>query len=337
MPQLSEQHSTLAVTGATGFVGSSLCRVADGKGLRVRRALRQDDGQGGVVVGDLGPDTDWSPALEGVDAVVHLAARVHVMDEEAEDPLAEFRLVNAAGTENLARQAAEAGVQRLVFLSTIKVNGESTPPGQSFTPDDPPNPQDPYAVSKYEAEQALRQVEKETGLEVVIIRPPLVYGPGVKGNFLRLIQLVQKGYPLPLGLVQNKRSLVAIDNLVDLIITCVKHPAAAGQTFLISDGEDLSTPELVRKIARAMGKKPRLVPVPLVMLRLAGRITGKSAEVERLLGSLQVDISGTREMLGWTPRISADEAIEEIGRSLPAKNPGKEGKDLPANHANKRE
>jgi len=271
--------------------------------------LRRDDGQDGVVVGDLGPDTDWSSALEGVDAVVHLAARVHVMDEEAEDPLAEFRRVNVAGTDNLARQAAEAGVKRLVFLSSIKVNGEVTQPGNPFTVEDAPAPQDPYAVSKFEAEEALRRVEKETGLEVVIIRPPLVYGPEVKGNFLRLIQLVQKGYPLPLGRVNNKRSLVALDNLVDLILTCLDHPGAAGQTFLVSDGEDLSTPELVRKIARAMGKKPRLVPVPLVMLRLAGRITGKSAEVERLVGSLQVDIGHTCETLGWQAVVSVDEAV----------------------------
>jgi nucleoside-diphosphate-sugar epimerase len=309
---------SILITGATGFIGRRLCQVAAGKGFDVRRALRRDDGQGGVVVGDITSQTDWRAALEGVDAVVHLAARVHVMQEPSEDPLAEFRLVNVEGTENLARQAAQAGVKRLVFLSSIKVNGEVTRPGHPFSSLDSPDPQDPYAVSKHEAEQALRQVEKETGLEVVIIRPPLVYGPGVKANFLRLIQAVQKGVFIPLGRVNNKRSLVALDNLVDLIITCLDHPAAAGQTFLVSDGEDLSTPELIRKIARAMGKKPRLLPVPLAMLRLGGRIMGKSAEVERLVGSLQVDIEHTCETLGWQTVVSVDEAIEEIGRNLSA-------------------
>ena len=314
--QIDMQSVKLLITGATGFIGRRLCQAADDKGLRVRMALRRDDGQGGVVVGDLGSDTDWSSALEGVDAIVHLAARVHVMDEEAEDPLAEFRKVNVDGTLNLARQAAEAGVKQFVFISSIGVNGNQSV--RQFTADDPPNPVEPYAVSKLEAEEGLRQVEKETGLEVAVIRPTLVYGPNAPGNFGRLVRLVQKGFPLPLGLVNNKRSLVALDNLVDLILTCVHHPAAAGETFLVSDGEDLSTPELIRKIARAMGKKPRFVPVPLAMLRLGGRIMGKSAEVERLVGSLQVDIGHTCETLGWKPVVSADEAIEKIGRSLTA-------------------
>jgi nucleoside-diphosphate-sugar epimerase len=302
----------ILITGATGFVGSRLCQIAAEKGFSVRRALRWDNGHGGLVVGDIGPDTDWSGALKDIDVVVHLAARVHVMEDAAKDSLSEFRRTNVDGTLNLAKQAAKAGVKRLVFLSSIKVNGEATRPGQPFTNQDKPDPHDPYALSKHEAEEALRRVEKDTGLEVVIIRPPLVYGPGVKANFLRLIQAVQKGVFLPLGKVNNKRSLVALDNLVDLILTCLKHPAAAGQTFLVSDGQDLSTPGLIRKIARAMGKKARLLPVPPYLLRLAGRIMGKSAEVERLSGSLQVDIGHTCETLGWKPVVSVDEQLKKI-------------------------
>jgi nucleoside-diphosphate-sugar epimerase len=262
----------------------------------------------GVVVGDINSHTDWSKALEA-HGVVHLAARVHVMDDSAQDPLAEFRAVNVEGTLNLARQAAHAGVKRFVFVSSVKVNGEATLPGCPFNVQDPPAPADPYAISKQEAEKGLRELAAETGLEVVIIRPPLVYGPGVKANFLRLIKTVQKGLPLPLGRVRNKRSLVGIDNLLDLIITCIDHPAAAGQTFLVSDGEDLSTPDLIRKLASAMGRPARLLPVPSTLLRLGGRMIRKSAEVERLVGSLQVDINHTCETLGWRPPVSVDEGI----------------------------
>ena len=311
------------VTGATGFVGKALsARLLDCANGGLRIAVRDDVKTGvlaagceSVPVGDVGPQTYWDTALDGVDAVVHLAARVHVMDDKAVDPLAEFRRVNAAGTLHLARQAARARVRRLVYLSSIKVNGEATELGRKFTAADPSAPLDPYGISKIEAEQGLVAVAAETGLEVVIIRPPLVYGPGVKANFLRLIKAVQKGLPLPLGLVRNKRSLVAIDNLVDLIVTCIDHPAAAGQTFLVSDGEDLSTPELVRKLARAMGKKARLLPVPPVLLRIGGRMIGKGGEVERLIGSLQVDISHTCETLGWHPPVSVDEGIRRcVGR-----------------------
>jgi nucleoside-diphosphate-sugar epimerase len=302
----------ILVTGSTGFIGTRLFRTATNKGFEVQRGLRRENGLEGVVVGDIGPDTDWSGALKDIDAVVHLAARVHVMKDAAKDPLAEFRRTNVDGTLNLAKQAAKAGVRRLVFLSSIKVNGEATRPGQPFTNQDKPDPQDPYAVSKFEAENGLRQIADETGMELVIIRPPLVYGPGAPGNFGRLIKLVQKGLPLPLGKVNNKRSLVALDNLVDLIMTCLEHPTAAGQTFLVSDGQDLSTPGLIRKIARAMGKKARLLPVPPYLLRLAGRITGKSAEVERLVGSLQVDTRHTCETLGWKPVVSVDEQLKKI-------------------------
>ncbi len=302
----------MLVTGSTGFIGARLCRVANEKGLSVRRALRHESRPDGVVVGDIGPDTDWTSALEGVDRIIHLAARVHVMNDNSKEPLAEFRRVNVEGTLNLARQAAGAGVKRLVFLSSVKVNGETTEPDRPFTVQDKPDPQDHYALSKYEAEQALRRVEKDTGLEVVIIRSPLVYGPGVKANFLRLIKAVQKGVFFPLGRVTNKRSLVALDNLVDMIITCLDHPAAAGQTFLVSDGEDVTTPELIRKIARAMDRKPRLLPVPPYLLRIAGGILGKRAEVERLVGSLQVDISHTCETLGWKSVVSMDEQLRRL-------------------------
>lgn len=306
----------LLVTGATGFIGRRFCRVASEKGLVVRPALRRPEGMDSVAVGDINALTDWSPALEGVDTVVHLAARLHVMDEAAEDPLAEFRRVNVDGTKNLAGQAARGGVRRFVFLSSIKVNGEATLPGQAFTPDDIPNPQDPYAVSKYEAEQALRQVEKENGMEVVIIRPPMVYGPGVRGNFACMMRAVQSGLPLPLGLLGNRRSLVGLDNLVDLIIACIHHPDASGETFLVSDGEDLSMVELIRKLARAMDKRLWLLPVPPYLLKLGGAITGNKAKIERLIGSLVVDISHTCETLGWRPPVSFEEEIEKTGREV---------------------
>ncbi len=299
------------VTGATGFVGSRFCEYAENSGRSVRRALRNPDQGPGVAVGEIGPETDWSKALKDIDAVVHLAARVHVMEEKAADPLAEFRHVNVDGTVNLARQAARAGVRRFIFISSVKVNGESTLPGRPFTQNDHPAPGDPYAVSKYEAEKGLKQVADETDLETVIIRPPLVYGPGVRANFLRMIRAVQKGLPLPLAAVRNKRSLAAAGNLADLLLTCIDHTKAAGQTFMVSDGHDLSTPELIRKISEAMGKSPRLLPVPPTMLRLGGMLAGKKKEIDRLIGSLQVDIGHTCKTLNWLPPVSADEAIRE--------------------------
>lgn len=260
-------------------------------------------------VGDIGPATDWTTVLNGVDCVVHLAARAHVMDDSAPEPLAAYREVNVAGTRRLAEQAAAAGVRRLVMVSSIKVNGERTAPGAPFLFSDPPAPEDAYGLSKWEAEQALWLVAAETGLEVVVVRPPLVYGPGARGNFQRLLRWVARGLPLPLGAVENRRSLVALDNLVDLLRVCIDHPAATGQTFLVSDGEDLSTPELIRRLAAAMGRKPRLLPVPPALLRLGGWLLGRSGEVARLLGSLQVDIAHTREILGWTPPISVQEGL----------------------------
>jgi nucleoside-diphosphate-sugar epimerase len=254
--------------------------------------------------------TDWAEALANEQVVIHTAARAHIMKDEVPDPLAEYRKVNLEGTLNLARQAAQAGVKRFIFISSIKVNGEQTPLGKPFTPEDTPAPEDPYGISKYEAEQGLQQLAQETGMEVVIIRPPLVYGPGVKGNFASMVRLVEKGIPLPLGAIHNKRSLVALDNLVDLIITCIDHPAAANQVFLAGDGEDLSTTELLRGVANAMGKPARLIPVPAGVLMLGATVLGKKAMAQRLLGSLQVDISKAREVLGWEPVVSVETALE---------------------------
>lgn len=313
----------ILVTGGTGFVGGGLLRRLGGDGGHaVVAAVRAGGamlppGVETAQVADLGPDTDWSPALAGVDVVVHCAARAHVMHERASDPLAVFRRVNVQGTLRLARQAAAAGVRRLVFLSSIKVNGESTPNGKPFRADDLPAPQDAYGISKREAEDGLMALARETGMEVVIIRPPLVYGPGVKGNFAALMRLVATGMPLPLGAVRhNRRSLVALDNLVDLIITCLDHPAAANQVLLAADGEDLSTAELLERLGRAMNRRVRLLPVPVWMLESAAAILGKRDMAQRLLGSLQVDIGKTRELLGWSPPVGVDEGLKRAVEGL---------------------
>jgi len=264
----------------------------------------------GVEIGEISPETDWSVALRDVRHVVHLAARVHVMRDRSSSPLAEFRRVNAAGTLNLARQAAAAGVRRFVFLSSIKVNGECTEIGRPFSADDAPGPKDPYGVSKYEAEELLRQVGIETGMEVVMIRPSLVYGPGVKANFQQMMRWLARGLPLPLaGIDGNRRSLVALDNLVDLIVTCLRHPAAVNQRFLVSDGEDLSTAMLLRRMGKAQGKPARLFYVPSVMLSFGAACVGGHDVYRRLSGSLQVDISKTCALLGWTPPVSVDEGL----------------------------
>jgi nucleoside-diphosphate-sugar epimerase len=306
------------VTGATGFVGRAVCAELARRQYAVRsivRVHRVSDSVSGaelsdrVQLDDIGPATDWSGALDEVKAVVHLAARVHVMHDSSADPLAAFRAVNVAGTLNLARQAAAAGVKRFVFISSVKVNGESTPPGRAFTEADAPNPQDAYGQSKHEAEQGLRQLSADTGMEVVIIRPPLVYGPGVKANFAALMRAVQRGWPLPLGAVHNQRSLVALDNLVDFIVTCITHPQAANQTFLVSDGHDLSTTELVRGMAQAAGVRARLLPVPVWALQAGASLLGKGDAVQRLCGNLQVDISKARSLLGWVPPVSVEEGL----------------------------
>lgn len=306
----------ILVTGASGFVGQALSAALQHQGHDVRRVVRQASMPGDVAVGDVGEHTDWSSALgSGVDAVVHLAARAHVMHDKLADPLAEYRRVNVQGTANLARQAAQAGVRRFVFISSVKVNGEATQPGQPFTPDDAPAPQDDYGLSKHEAEQALWQVARETGMEVVVIRPPLVYGPGVKGNFARMVQWVRQGVPLPLGAVHNRRSLVALDNLVDFIALCAspeRTPQAANQVFLVSDGDDVSTTELLRRVAHAYRVPDRLVPVPVPWMRGAARVLGKAAVADRLLGTLQVDSSKARDLLGWSPPVSMQAQLRKM-------------------------
>lgn len=305
----------ILVTGASGFIGTALIRsLCDKDCFRIVAALRHQmtgvpTGVDFVKVNGLTAVTDWNMALAEVGVVVHLAARVHVMNDLSMDPLAKFRQVNVAGTLNLARQAAAAGVKRFIFLSSIKVNGESTLPGHPFSERDIPAPQAPYSVSKYEAEEGLRQLAKETGMAVTIIRPPLVYGHGVKANFQHMLLWVKRGIPLPLGAISNQRSLVALDNLIDFILTCIVHPNAADQTFLVADGEDLSTTELLRRVGLALGKPARLIPVAVSLLNLSATLTGKKAIAQRLCGSLQVDISKARELLGWTPPLSLDDGL----------------------------
>lgn len=312
----------LLITGAIGFVGKAVCVQAVRHGFVVRGALRMRGKVPSCIeefaVGEINVATDWGSALRDVNAVIHLAARVHVMHDTEADPLTAFRAVNVDGTLNLARQAVAAGVRRFVFISSVKVNGESTEPGRAFAEADVANPQDAYGVSKHEAEQGLRQIAADTGMEVVIIRPPLVYGPGVKANFAALMRAVQRGWPLPLGAVHNQRSLVALDNLVDFIVTCITHPQAANQTFLVSDGQDLSTTELVRGMARAAGVPARLLPVPVWALQAGARLLGKGDAVQRLCGNLQVDISKARELLGWLPPVSVEEGLRRaaVGQYL---------------------
>jgi UDP-glucose 4-epimerase len=306
--------SALFITGANGFVGAAVCRHALSSGREVRAAVRDANKArpdvDTVTVAPMDGHTDWREALQGCGSVIHAAARVHVMNEASADPLGEFRRVNVQGTLNLARQAATAGVRRFVFVSSIKVNGESTQARRPYSAIDTPAPLDAYGVSKAEAEQGLRRIAAETGLEIVIVRPPLVYGPGVKANFASLMRAVQRGLPLPLGAVtDNRRSLVALDNLVDLLIVCVDHPAAANETFLVSDGEDLSTAALIRRMGQALGKPARLLPVPPSWLTMGAMLLGKRAVAQRLLSSLQVDISHTRDILGWTPPVGVDEGL----------------------------
>ena len=308
------------ITGATGFVGGAVMkRLISDKSLAVAAVrMRPTDlltDYPVVEVGDLEPNTDWSLALIGICSVVHAAARVHVMKDQSADPLAEFRRVNVAGTLNLAQQAAAAGVKRFVFISSIKVNVEQAQKGRPFAEKDTALPMDPYGISKYEAEVGLRLIAKETGMEVVIIRPVLVYGPHVKGNFLSMMRWLHKGIPLPFGAINNARSLVTLDNLVDLIITCLHHPAAANQTFLVSDGEDISTTQLLQYTASAMGVKSRLIPVPALMIQVAAKLLGKGEVAQRLCGNLQVDISKARKLLGWVPPISFKEGLRNTVES----------------------
>jgi nucleoside-diphosphate-sugar epimerase len=311
-------NGLILVTGANGFVGSSLVARLVGDGVETRACVRRNEasapnGLSTVNVGELSADVNWSHALTRVVVIVHLAARVHIMNDATSDPLAAFRAINVEGTLNLARQAAAAKVKRFVFISSVKVNGESTRPGHVFTEVDAPNPRDAYGVSKHEAELGLLQISADTGMEVVIIRPPLVYGSGVKANFAALMRAVQRGWPLPLGAVHNQRSLVALDNLVDFIVTCIAHPKAANQTFLVSDGQDLSTSKLVRGMAKAAGVPARLLPVPVWALQAGATLLGKGDAVQRLCGNLQVDISKARSLLGWEPPMSLKEGL---GRAM---------------------
>ena len=312
---------TVLVTGASGFVGSALCARLLRDGGSVRAAVRSLNSQPGgaeaFAIRSLSSETDWTPALRNVEQVVHLAARVHVMNDKSPDPLAEFRRVNVEGTVALARQAAIAGVRRFVFLSSVKVNGEFTEAGHLFTEDDAPAPEDSYAVSKYEAEQLLRQIAAETGMEVVIIRPPLVYGPGVKANFESMMRCLARGVPLPLAAVtNNRRSLVALDNLVGLIVTCLNHPAAANQTFLVSDGKDLSTAQLLKRMGAAIGQPARLFYLPPTLLKLGASVLNRPGIYQRLCGSLQLDIAKTRQLLGWTPPVSVDEGLRRAAEGF---------------------
>lgn len=292
---------TILVTGATGFLGRAVVEHLIGRGRAVRAAVRQDAGPGAVAVGDLSGATDWSAALIGVDTVVHCAARAHVLNETSDNPLAQFRAVNTEATVALARQAAAAGVRRFVFISSIGVNGAETH-GAPFRHDDPPHPHSPYAVSKHEAELALHAVAAETGLEVVIIRPPLITGPDPKGNLATLNRVIAKGLPLPFGLVtKNRRDLVSRDTLCRLIDTVIDHPAAAGQTFLVSDGAPVSTRALLEQMAAAQGRSITLLPVPPALLALPLKLLGKGAMASQLFGDLEVDIAHTRQTLGWAP------------------------------------
>ena len=302
------------VTGANGFVGQAFCKEAIARGINTIAATRRYceilPNIKCFVVGDIHGETDWSKALKERDVVIHLAARVHVMLDSADDPLTEFRKVNTVGTEQLARSAAATGVKRFVYVSSVKVNGEETIGNQSYSENSLPNPQDPYGISKWEAEQALQRVAEETGLEIVIVRTPLVYGADVKGNFVQLISVLKRGLPLPFASVSNKRSLLYVDNLVDALLLCATHPEAAGQTYLVSDGEDLSTPDLLHKLSIAMGQTPRLFPFPISLLRLAGYLMGKSKQIGRLLGSLQIDSSKIRRELGWEPPYSLKQGLQ---------------------------
>ncbi|MET0027163.1 MAG: SDR family oxidoreductase [Candidatus Thiodiazotropha sp.] len=307
--------SRLLVTGANGFVGRQLCPDLVTRGHEIRAALRRVEPGGPVAdqvaVGDIDGNTDWGAALEGVEAVIHLAGRAHVMQETTDDPLGLYRQVNVAGSRRLAQQAAAAGVRRLIYLSSIKVNGERTGE-RPFRETDTPAPEDAYGISKWEAEQALQDVAAKTGLELVILRPVLIYGPGVKGNLLRLSGLIRRGIPLPLKSVHNRRSLLGMGNLLDFLHLCLTHPAAAGEVFLVSDGIDLSTPQLIREMSEAMGLKPRLWPFPTILLSGLAGLLGRSAEVERLCGNLQVDIGKSARLLGWHPGIPVVDGLRAM-------------------------
>lgn len=310
----------ILVTGANGFIGSALCRHLRESGFLVRQADRVPGrlppGSTSrlcdlehVLLHDRSTEAGVRRVLQNVQTVVHLAARVHVMSEHAADPLAEFRQVNLVWTEQLARLAASQGIRRFVYMSSVKVNGEGNV--RPFTEDDVPYPQDPYGVSKWEAEQALARISAETAMETVIVRAPLVYGPDVEGNFLQLLHILNSGIPLPLAAIKNQRSFIYRGNLIDALICCVRDQRAVGQTYLVSDGEDLSTPDLIRRLGNALGRTVRLWPVPLSVLRWIGLVTRKQAVIERLVGSLQVDSSKIRRELDWRPPFTVEAGFSE--------------------------
>lgn len=317
----------ILVTGANGFIGKAmLARLHAQPGMHVLGCVRtQASGERAPDLADvpmvalpagLADDADWSQVLGGVSCVVHTAARVHVVRADRLDPLQEYRRVNVQGTLCLARQAAAAGVRRFVFISSIKVNGEYTAPGRPFTAEDEPAPQDAYGISKWEAEQGLRALARDTGMELVVVRPPLVYGPGVKANFAALMRAACRGWPLPLGAVDNRRSYLALDNLVDFVALCVVDARAANQTFVVSDGQDLSTRDLVLGMARAAGVRPRLLPVPVWTLRVSAALLGRRAMAQRLCGNLQLDNSKARSALGWTPPLSVETALRRVADTM---------------------
>ncbi len=312
--------SRILVTGANGFVGRRLSRTLVAEGHEVLGSVRRANTLIAapwlrwVETGDISEQSDWRSALENVSAVVHLASRVHVMNDDSADPLAEYRKVNVDATLSLAEQASVSGVKRFVFVSSVKVNGEGTELGRPYTAESPPAPVDPYGVSKLEAEQGLRELAASSRMEVVIVRPPLVYGPGVKANFLKMMQVLAKGIPLPLGAVHNRRSLISLDNLVSVLTVCIGHPAAGNRVFLVADGEDLSTPDLMRRVGGALGKPARLFPFPAAVLKSGAGLLGKSGAADRLLGSLQIDIKRTCRVLEWSPPNSVDAEIEKTAR-----------------------
>lgn len=318
------------VTGASGFVGGHLCPELLDAGWSVRAVVRSPEGVEGLprgveplYISEIGPRTDWDEGLEGVDVVAHLAGRAHVTKEESANPLEAYREINVGGTRRLAEACAESGVRRLVFVSSVKAVGEGAP--VAYDEEMPRRPEDAYGVSKMEAEDVLDEVSVRTVLETVTLRPPLVYGPGVKANFRTLMGLVRKGMPLPLGMVRNERSMVYVRNLAGAISACLEHPAAAGETFFVADGESPSTGELVSRMGRLMKRPARLVPVPVPLLRLGGRVTGRSGQVDRLVGSLTVSTAKIRRLLGWSPRFSLDDGLRETVDWYEAQTDGRGG------------
>lgn len=323
MVKVSLSQKLILVTGATGFVGQALCVTLVNQGFSVRAAVRDCTkfkvaGCETVVVPSMEEDIDWTNALADVDVIIHLAARVHVMQDNASNPLHAFRKVNLYATEHLARSAVANNVKRLVYVSSIKVNGEETTGDGKFTEQSKPAPQDPYGVSKYEAELSLHKIASETALEVAIVRPPLVYGPGVKGNFAQMISIIKKRIPLPFLAVNNLRSLIYIDNFVSALILCAVHPAATGKTFLVCDGDDVSTADLIKQLSVSLGSPVRMFALPLSLLKAAGFLLSKSSQIERLIGSLRVDSTKIREELGWKPQFTVYEGLNLTAKDMKA-------------------